>query len=147
VAESVAYDGGIYSIASDNNYLYVGGSAGKIYKLNKSDLSKVAESVAYDGDAIIKSIASDDNYLYVGGSALYVDNYYVAIIFKLNKSDLSKVAESASDGEVIIESITLDDNFIYIGGSGGGTRKVRKLNKVAYIWGNKKLKLIPIEVV
>jgi len=135
----------IRSITADDNYIYAGGSAGKIYKLNKSDLSKVAESVAYDGG--IYSIASDNNYLYVGGSALYVDNYYVAIIFKLNKSDLSKVAESASDGEVIIESITLDDNFIYIGGSGGGTRKVRKLNKVAYIWGNKKLKLIPIEVV
>ena len=66
-AESLTYGGDIRSIASDDNYLYVGGSTTqKVYKLNKSDLSKVAESIDYGGSII--SITADDNYLYVGGS-------------------------------------------------------------------------------
>ena len=55
------------SITADDNYLYVGGyTTSRVYKLNKSDLSKVAESIDYGG--YIYSITSDDNYLYVGGA-------------------------------------------------------------------------------
>ena len=119
-AESIDYGGYIYSITSDDDFIYVGGDNRKVWKLNKSDLSKVAESISYGGT--ILSITSDDNYLYVGGNTQKV--------WKLNKSDLSKVAESIDYGGYIL-SITSDDNFIYVGG--GGNHKVWKLTKVAYI--------------
>jgi hypothetical protein len=117
-AESIDYGGIIWSITSDDNYLYVGGlSTQKVYKLNKSDLSKVTESIGYGGD--ISSITADDNYLYVGGAT-------TRKVYKLNKSDLSKVTESIGYGGDI-RSITADDNYLYVGGA--TTRKVYKLNK------------------
>jgi hypothetical protein len=107
VAESASYGGSIYSITSDDNYLYVGGyGSNKVWKLNKSDLSKVSESIDYGGG--INSITSDDNFLYVGGST-------TQRVYKLNKSDLSKVSESIDYGGAIY-SITSDDNYLYVGG-------------------------------
>ena len=130
-AESIDYGGTIWSITSDDNYLYVGGATtNKVYKLNKSDLSKVAESSTYGGN--ILSITSDDNYLYVGGVTTNK-------VYKLNKSNLSKVAESIDYGGGI-RSITSDDNYLYVGGA--TTRRVYKLNKVVYLY--KNLKLVPI---
>jgi glutamine cyclotransferase len=170
LTSSIDYGGTIRYITSDNNYLYVGGlTTQKVYKLNKSDLSKVAESLTYGGT--IYSITSDDNYLYVGGDTQKVyklnksdlskvaesltyggtiwsitsdDNYlYVGgdtqKVYKLNKSDLSKVSESLTYGGTIL-SITSDDNYLYVGGV--TTNKVYKLNKVTYLY--KNLKLIPI---
>ncbi len=117
LAKSINYGGTIRSIASDDNYLYVGGtSTQRVYKLNKSDLSKVSESINYGGT--IYSITSDDDYLYVGGTTRK--------IYKLNKSDLSKVSESIDYGGTIY-SITSDNNYLYVGGS--TTQRVYKLNK------------------
>ena len=56
---------GLYTLAQDDNYIYVGGTTKKVYKLNKSNLSKVAESTDYGG--IIYALSQDDNYIYVGG--------------------------------------------------------------------------------
>jgi len=122
VRESIEYgigtEGYIYSIAVDDNYVYIGGSPNqRVWKLNKSDLSKVAESIDYGGT--IYSIVSDDNFLYVGGHGSNK-------VWKLNKSDLSKVSESIDYGGSI-RSITSDDNYIYVGG--GGTQRVWKLDK------------------
>ena len=121
-AESESYGGSIRSITSDDNFLYVGGSTTqRVYKLDKSDLSKVSESIDYGG--AIYSITSDDDYLYVGGSTTQK-------VYKLNKSDLSKVAESESYGGTIY-SITSDDDYLYVAGS--TTQRVWKLTKVVYI--------------
>ena len=129
-AESSTYGGDIRSITADDNYLYVGGyNTQKVYKLNKSDLSKVAESINYGG--CIRSITADDNYLYIGGDTRKV--------YKLNKSNLSKVAESIDYGGSI-RSITLDDNYLYVGGD--FTNRVYKLYKVAYLYKNLKLVVI-----
>ena len=108
--------GGEITISLDN-YLYVVGATQKVWKLNKSNLSKAAESISYGGD--IHSITSDDNYLYVGGTG-------TRKVWKLKKSDLSKVSESIDYGGSIW-SITSDDNYLYVGG--GTTQKVWKLNK------------------
>ena len=59
LAESSIYSGSIHSIVLDDNYLYVGGSGYTVHKLNKSDLSKVAESIDYGG--YIRSIAAEDS--------------------------------------------------------------------------------------
>ncbi len=120
--ESISYGGNIWSITSDDDYLYVGGlTTQKVWKLNKSNLSKVAESIDYGGT--IRSITSDNDYLYVGGET-------TRRVYKLNKSDLSKVAESISYGGNIY-SITSDNDHLYVGGE--TTRRVYKLSKVAYI--------------
>ena len=60
VAESDDYGGTIRALAQDNSYIYVGGeTTKKVYKLNKSNLSKVAES---DYGGTIYN-CSDDNYI------------------------------------------------------------------------------------
>src|SRR5690606_23073902 len=59
LGESDNYNGIIEAIAVDENFVYVGGhSTRKVYKLNKIDLSKVAESIDYGGS--ILAIAVDD---------------------------------------------------------------------------------------
>ena len=85
-AESVDYGGDILALAQDDNYVYVGGgTTNKVYKLNKSGLSKAGESGSYGGT--INALTQDDNYVYVGGGTTNK-------VYKLNKSDLSKVGES-----------------------------------------------------
>ena len=114
----VGYGGIIYAISTDDNYVYVGGGTTRtVNKLNKSNLSQVAESASYGGT--IYAIATDDNYVYVGGKA-------PRTVRKLNKSNLSQVAESASYGGNIY-AIAVDDTYVYVGGY--STNKVRKLNK------------------
>ena len=118
LGESESYGGSVYAIAVDDNYVYVGGdTTNKVYKLNKSNLSKVTESVDYGG--AIGAIAVDDNYVYIKKGST------IQKVYKLNKSNLSKVAESADYGGSIY-AIAVDDNYVYIGGT---ARKVYKLNK------------------
>ena len=69
-----------------------GGTTQKIWKLQKSDLSKVAESADYGGTLF--ALAEDSNYIYCGGSTTNK-------VWKLQKSDLSKVAESIAYGATI----------------------------------------------
>src|SRR5690554_2283381 len=117
LGESIDYGGTIHAIAQDENYIYVGGLVtNKVYKLNKTNLSKVAER---DYGGSIRAIAQDENYLYVGGLGTNK-------VHKLNKTDLSKVAESDDYGGVIY-ALAQDENYIYVGGS--VTNKVYKLNK------------------
>jgi len=60
------YGGTIYAIATDNEFVYVGGwTTRTVRKLRKSDLSRIAESVNYGGD--IEAMATDDEFVYVGG--------------------------------------------------------------------------------
>ena len=113
----VNYDGDIYAIAVDDNYVYVGGgweTVQTVWKLNKSDLSLVKTSANYGG--IIRAIATDDGFVYVGGAATQT-------IRKLRKSDLSQVAESANYGGIIY-AIATDDEFVYIGGEINQTVRV-----------------------
>ena len=112
------YGGDIYAMATDDAYVYVGGSTTQtVRKLRKSDLSQVAESAYYGGG--IYAIAVDDNYVYAGGRTTQT-------VWKLNKSDLSQVAESTNYGGSIW-AIAVDNNYVYVGGS--TTQTVKKLNK------------------
>ena len=118
----VGYGGTIYAIAADDNYVYVGGSTAQtVKKLNKSNLSQVAESANYGGT--ICAIAADDNYVYVGGETTRTAK-------KLNKSNLSQVVESAYYGGTIY-AIAADDNYVYVGGE--SARTVKKLVHIILI--------------
>ena len=117
LGESIDYGGTIYAIAVDDDYVYIGGwITQKVYKLNKSNLSKVTESNSYGGT--INAIAVDNDFVYVGGESTNK-------VYKLNKTDLSKVAESNYGGTIY--AIAVDDDFVYAGGA--STNKVYKLNK------------------
>lgn len=114
----VSYGGVINAIATDDNYVYVGGGTTQtVRKLKKSDLSQVAESASYGG--AIYAIAIDDEFIYIGG-------YTTQTVRKLNKSNLSQVAESANYGGAI-NTIAVDNDYVYVGGL--KTQTVRKLNK------------------
>src|SRR5690554_2761643 len=116
LAESDDYGGSIQAIAQDENYIYVVGLVtNKVYKLNKTNLTKVAE---YDYGGSIRAIAQDENYIYIGGTTNKV--------YKLNKTNLTKVAESDDYGGGI-HAIAQDENHVYVGGF--MTNKVYKLNK------------------
>jgi len=102
------YGGPIYAIATDDEFVYVGGwweTIQTVWKLNKSNLSLAATSASYNGG--IWAIAVDDFYVYVGGGN--------QTVWKLNKSNLSKVTESADYGGGI-NAIATDDEFVYVGG-------------------------------
>ena len=60
------YGGTIWAIATDDEFVYVGGGTTQtVRKLRKSNLSQVAESASYGG--IIYAIVVDDEFVYVGG--------------------------------------------------------------------------------
>jgi hypothetical protein len=98
-------------------FIYCAGpNVEKVWKLRKSDLAKIAESINYGGT--IGAITEDDDYIYCAG--------YIGKVWKLRKSDLTKVAESPAYGGNI-EALTEDNDYIYCGGV--TTQKVWKLNK------------------
>ena len=75
------------------DYIYcVGFTTNKVWKIRKSDMVKVAESIAYGG--IIRTVAEDENYVYCAGDTTQK-------VWKIQKSDMSKVAESADYGGII----------------------------------------------
>ncbi len=114
----VYYGGNIFAIATDDEFVYVGGWATRtVRKLRKSDLSQVAESASYGGD--INAIATDDEFVYVGG-------WTTQTVRKLDKSNLSPVATSANYGGTI-RAIAVDDNHVYVGGA--TNRTVWRLDK------------------
>ncbi len=116
------------------NFTYAPKGKGASLSLKEEMLFSDDESIDYLGT--IYSIHSDDNYLYVGGTTdSPFDNRKV---WKLDKN-LNKIAESISYGGVIF-SIASDDYFLYVGGE--TTRKVWKLNKVAYLYKNHILRVI-----
>jgi len=92
-----------------------GGTTQKVYKLDSTDMSKIAESVDYGGT--IWAIATFGDYVYCAG-------YSTQKVWKIQISDMSKVAESANYGGRI-EALTILGDYIYCAGS--TTNKVWKI--------------------
>ncbi len=114
ILDLIDYGGNINALAFDGTYLYVGGNGGRVWKINPSNMSKVAESAAHG--ATIYALAFDGTYLYAGGSA--------RTVWKINPSDMSKVAESDNYGSEI-RALAFDGTYLY---AGGGARTVWKIN-------------------
>ena len=118
LAESASYGGYIMTLTQDDEYIYCGGyTTNKVWKIRKSDMTKVAESADY-GD-YITTLIQDDEYIYCGGHGTKV--------WKIRKSNMSKVAESASYGGGNIYTIASDGTYLYAGGD--TIRKVWKIRK------------------
>jgi hypothetical protein len=117
--------GEIYAIASDDEFIYVGGDTPNTirkYWVENMSYTEVASS-SYGGT--IYSIKIDDTHVYVGGSTTNKVRKYL-------KSDLSFVSETVSYGGTI-NSISIDNTHIYVAGS--TTNRVRKYLKstMAYV--------------
>jgi hypothetical protein len=94
----------------------------RVKKLNKLDLSLLAEGDAYA--SVIYALVQDANYVYVG-----VAN--PRVVKKLHKFDLAEAASSPDYGGVVL-ALAQDDGFIYQGGDLNfyeSTYTVRKLRK------------------
>ena len=134
--ESPNYGWIIYALTADNDYIYCGGGTTKtVWKIRKSDMTKVAESPSY-GDNIY-ALTADNDYIYCGG-------YTTQTVWKIRKSDMTKVSESPSYGGTIYV-LTADNDYIYCGGS--TTQTVWKINKILQdYYKYNDLMLIPMEV-
>ena len=112
-AESDTYGGTINALTQDNDYIYCGGGTRKVWKIRKSDMTKIAESAGYGGD--ILALTQDNDYVYCGGNNTQK-------VWKIRKSDMTKIAESADYGAIF--ALTQDNDYVYCGGS-----KVWKIRK------------------
>jgi len=107
-----------FSAAVDENYVYVGGRpAGKIIKLDKTNLSLVGESVAITNFGDVTGLQTSDGFLYACG--------YGGLVCKLDPSNLSVVKQyTLSTTPKILEDLTVDADYVYVVGN-----KVYKFNK------------------
>ena len=75
------------------DYVYCGGITTRtVWKIAKSDMSKVAESADYGGT--IRALTEDSNYVYCAGATTQT-------VWKIAKSDMSKIADSDNYGGII----------------------------------------------
>lgn len=103
-----------HAMVSDGTYLYA--TAGnKVWKIQISDMTKVAESADY-GDTIY-DIAYANGYIYIGGRT-------TEKIWKISTSNMTKDSESAGYGGDI-NAVVTDSTYVYFGGV--TTRTIRKV--------------------
>ncbi len=90
------------------SYIYCGGgTTQKVWQLDPSNMSKIAESAGYGG-TIYALTADPDGLIYCGG--------FTRTVWQLDPSDMSKIAESASYGGSIYALTADPDGLIYCGG-------------------------------
>ena len=105
----------INALVFDGTYLYIGGDSGSVWKINPSNMSKVAESAIYSG--YIGALVFDGTYLYAGLSS-------GKRVRKINPSNMSLVAESVIfDGNIY--ALAFDGTYLY---AGGEEKKVLKID-------------------
>jgi hypothetical protein len=112
VNNSVTYNSAIYSVTTNNGFIYVGGGIltgvnRGVAKYHESNLVRVGNTVNYGG--IIESVTTNNGFIYVGGAT----NQRVQ---KFYESNLAFVGSTATYGGTIT-SVTTNDGFIYAGGA------------------------------
>ena len=134
VAISASHGQPIRCIAVDDDSVYVSGGASmssshnRVYKLDKTDLSKICESARYGSSVdVVYCLSAEYDYVYVGGS-----DTTAAEIWQLNKSDLTLNAQGDTDYPYEIYDIVEDGTHIYI--CGYSTRRIWKYLKSTMIY-------------
>ena len=139
LGENAEYSGSIEALAQDADYIYCGGDTYSyntypVWKIRKSDMTKVSESAEYSGR--IEALAQDADYIYCGGDT-------TRTVWKIRKSNMTNVSESANYGSVIM-ALAQDNNYVYCNGP---SSKVLKLDKwLTPYYKYKNTILIPVEV-
>jgi hypothetical protein len=136
----------VFTVAKDNNYLYIGGAQGggcavsTCWRVEKRDITTGALVGAFDSDGIVQSdptssggqivsIAIDSSYIYLGGYQSTGSGCATGgNCWRVEKRDITTgalVGAFDSDGIVQsdptsvadqITSITIDSSYIYLGG-------------------------------
>jgi hypothetical protein len=122
VGNSNAYGLGVFitEFVLDNDFIYVGGSAGDIKKYHKGNLVFVGNTNSYGGT--VRDVQVDNDFIYVGGGTANT-------VKKWHKGNLAFVDNSISYGGSI-ESLDIDNEFVYVGGSGvSGGVDIKKYHK------------------
>jgi hypothetical protein len=115
VNNTANYGGAIYSIKTNNSFIYVGGNvSNSVQKFYESNLVFDANSANYGGT--INAITINNGFIYVGGRTNQR-------IHKYHESNLVFVNNTASFGADIF-SLTTNNGFIYAGGALG--QRVKK---------------------
>jgi hypothetical protein len=125
VANSTVYGGGAtYSIALNNNFIYVGGEAlggtnRGVGKYHQSNLVLVGNTVNYGGS--IFSIAANNGFIYAGGDTNRT-------VQKFHESNLAFVGNTDNyDGTII--DIKISNGFIYAAGINSTSTVSAKVKK------------------
>jgi hypothetical protein len=122
IVNSPNFGGIIFSITSNNNFVYVGGRGpssgpGYISKYHDSNLVFVANTASYGGDVV--NVAVNNGFVYAGGET-------TRTVRKYHESNLAYVGETASYGGQI-RAIAINNGFLYVGGRGNATNgKIQK---------------------
>jgi hypothetical protein len=102
------YSGWIYSVTTNNGFVYAGGDGGQtVQKFHESNLVFVGNTNSYDGDGIY-SIGINNGFIYAAGS-------FNRTVKKFNESTLAFVGNTANYGGDIT-TIAINNGFIYVGG-------------------------------
>jgi hypothetical protein len=124
------YGGTIYSVKTNNGFLYVAGSAltgtnrgvGKYYE---SNLALVGNTVNYSDFALISNIAINNGFIYVIGQ-------FDQNIKKYDESNLAFIANGPDYGG-FPTSVAINNGFIYVGGATNNTVKKFYESNLAFI--------------
>jgi hypothetical protein len=122
IVNSPNFGGVIWSITSNNNFVYVGGRGpsvgpGYISKYHDSNLVFVANTASYGGDVI--NVAVNNGFVYAGGNTTQT-------VRKYHESNLAYVGQTANYGGQI-KAIVINNGFLYVGGHGEATNgKIQK---------------------
>jgi hypothetical protein len=107
VDNTANYGGTIFSITTNNGFLYVGGQTNNtVQKFYEGNLVLVNNTASYGGQ--ITSVTTNNGFIYAGGS--------VNLITKYNESTLTFVSNSVSYGGAI-QALTANNSFIYAVGT------------------------------
>jgi hypothetical protein len=105
------YGGNIFSVTTNNGFIYVGGQTDQtVKKFHESNLVFVGNTVTYNSS--IFSITINNGFIYVGGALVTGLNRGVA---KYHESNLVRVGNTVNFGGSIY-SVTTNNGFIYVGG-------------------------------
>ena len=132
VAISPSYGTYIYRLAYDGTYLYCAGAStvGRVWKINPTDMSKMAETnEVYSGH--IYGLATDGTNIYCSG--IRISGKPEAQLWKLNRNTLAKIAESNIPAYISYASLVYADGYLYNDYQGSSVMKIRTsdLEKVA----------------
>jgi hypothetical protein len=126
VGNTAAYGAAIFSVTTNNGFIYVGGfTVNTVKKFYEDNLAFVGNTASYGGTIV--SVTTNNGFIYAGGGTNQT-------VQKFYESNLVIVGNTASYGGDI-ESVTTNNGFIYVGGYGpsfsaGSVKKFHESNLV-----------------
>jgi hypothetical protein len=117
VNNTPSYGGTIYSVTTNNGFIYAGGATNlTVQKFGEDNLVRVGNTANYGG--IILSVTTNNGFIYVGGNPLTGTNRGVSKFYESNLVTVGNTVNyGLGTGSWQIQSITINNGFIYVGGA------------------------------